>query len=199
MLLIFDEIPHALGRTGKMFTCEHFDVTPDILVFGKGLGGGILPLAAIIAAERLNVAAHHALGHYTHEKNPVLCAAALATIDYIETHNLLEQATSLGRYALRRLKQLQAHHPLVGDSRGLGLLLGLELVKDRQSQERAGAEAEQVMYAALARGLSFKLTMGNVICLAPALTISRPEMDLALDILELCLTEVDSRSTATDR
>ena len=83
-LLIFDEIPHALGRTGKMFTCENFEVVPDILVIGKGLGGGIVPLAAVIARESLDIAANRALGHYTHEKSPVACAAALATIGYIE-------------------------------------------------------------------------------------------------------------------
>jgi len=91
-LLIFDEIPFALGRTGRMFACEHFGVTPDILVLGKGLGGGILPLAAMVAREDLNIAAAQALGHYTHEKNPVLCAAALATIRIIQEQDLLVRA-----------------------------------------------------------------------------------------------------------
>nr|MBC8460480.1 aspartate aminotransferase family protein [Deltaproteobacteria bacterium] len=89
-LLIFDEIPHALGRTGKMFTFENFDVLPDMVVIGKGLGGGVFPLAALIAREGLNVAGDRALGHYTHEKSPVGCAAALATIEYIEKHHLAE-------------------------------------------------------------------------------------------------------------
>ena len=107
-LLIFDEIPHALGRTGKMFTFENFGVTPDMVVIGKGLGGGIFPIAALIAREGLDVAPDRALGHYTHEKNPVGCAAALATIDYIEEHGLVEHARELGRYALRRLKSMQS-------------------------------------------------------------------------------------------
>ncbi len=191
-LLILDEIPNGLGRTGAMFACEHFGVTPDVLVLGKGLGGGILPMAAVITRDRFNVAGDLALGHYTHEKNPVACAAALATIRYIEEHGLIAHARDLGRSAMRRLSAMQARHPLVGDVRGLGLLMGVELVTDRASRTRAVAEAEAVMYRALTRGLSFKLTMGNIITLSPPLTITREEMDRALDILDACLTEVES-------
>jgi 4-aminobutyrate aminotransferase len=192
-LLIFDEIPHALGRTGTMFTCEHFDVVPDILVLGKGLGGGILPLAGILAREGLNVAAEHALGHYTHEKNPVLCAAALATLQYIEDHDLLVHVRRLGSHALARLADLAERHPLVGDVRGLGLLLGVELVRDRDTRVRATDEAERVMYAALRRGLSFKVTMGNTIGLFPPLIITQTELDAAIDILDASLREAASQ------
>jgi len=190
-LLIFDEIPHSLGRTGRMFTFENFGIVPDMVVIGKGLGGGVLPLAAVIAREDLDVAAERALGHYTHEKNPVLCAAALATIDYIETHGLVAHARDLGRYTLERLKEMQTRHPLIGDVRGLGLFLGVELVKDRRTRERASEEAEAVMYAALSRGLSFKTTMGNILTLTPALTITREEMDRALAIIEDSIAEVE--------
>ena len=189
-LLIFDEIPHCLGRTGKMFTFENFGVIPDIVVIGKGLGGGVVPLAAMIAREGLDVAAERALGHYTHEKNPVSCAAALAAIVYIEKHKLVDHARQLGRYSLKRLKDMKQRHALIGDVRGLGLFLGIELVKDRKTRERAGDEAEAVMYAALSKGLSFKLTMGNILTLTPALTITREEMDAALDIIEECIAEV---------
>jgi len=192
-LLIFDEIPHALGRTGKMFTFENFGVTPDIVVIGKGLGGGIFPLAAIIASEDLDVAADRALGHYTHEKSPVGCAAALATIEYIEKHNLVQHARELGEYALDRLKEMMERHPLIGDVRGLGLFLGIELVKNKDTRERAGDEAEAVMYAALSRGLSFKTTMGNILTLTPALTITKKEMDIALDIIEECISEIEKK------
>ena len=188
-LLIFDEIPHCLGRTGKMFTFENFGVIPDIVVIGKGLGGGIFPLAAIIAREELDVAAERALGHYTHEKSPVACAAALATIDTIEKNNIAEHARKLGEYSLNRLKDMKTRHPLIGDVRGLGLFLGIELVRDQTTRERAGDEAEAVMYAALTKGLSFKLTMGNIITLTPALTITKEEMDKALDIIEECIAD----------
>ena len=194
-LLILDEIPTALGRTGAMFACQHYGIVPDILVLGKGLGGGILPLAAVIARERFDIAPERALGHYTHEKSPLACAAALATLAYIEQHDLVERARDLGRYALDRLIAMGQRHTLIGDVRGLGLLLGIELVTDRVTRARATEQAEAVMYRALSRGLSFKLTMGNIITLTPPLTIAREEIDLALDILDTCLSEVESRQT----
>jgi len=190
-LLILDEIPTALGRTGAMFACEHYGVVPDMLVLGKGLGGGIMPLAALIARDGLDVAADRALGHYTHEKSPVGCAAALAAIQYIEEHGLLERARDLGRHALDRLHAMKARHRLIGDIRGLGLLLGVELVTDRATRARAADQAEAVMYAALSRGLSFKVTMGNVLTLAPPLIITREELDQALSILDQCMTDLE--------
>ena len=188
-LLIFDEIPHALGRTGEMFTCENFGVVPDILVIGKGLGGGVFPLAAVIARENLDIAANIALGHYTHEKSPVACAAALATIAYVEENNLAYHARELGIHAMKRMQTMMENHPIIGDVRGLGLLMGMELVRDRDTRERATDEAEAVMYSALSKGLSFKTTMGNILTLTPPLTITRAEMDQALDILDESLTE----------
>jgi 4-aminobutyrate aminotransferase len=190
-LLIFDEIPHALGRTGKMFTFQNFGVQPDIVVIGKGLGGGVFPLSALIVREDLDIAKDRALGHYTHEKNPVACAAALACIQYIETNHLPEHAAQLGLYALERLRKMKDKYQIIGDVRGLGLFLGIELVKDRKTRERASDEAEAVMYSALSKGLSFKLTMGNILALTPALTITREQMDQALDIIESCILEVD--------
>ena len=190
-LLIFDEIPHSLGRTGQMFTFENFGVVPDIVVLGKGLGGGVFPMAAILARENLDVAADRAMGHYTHEKSPVGCAAALATINYIETHNLVEHSRQLGQQTLERLGEMKERYPVVGDVRGLGLFLGIELVKDRQTRERAFDEAEAIMYAALSKGISFKLTMGNIITLTPPLTITHKEMEQALAIIEGCIAELE--------
>ncbi len=190
-LLIFDEIPHALGRTGKMFTFQNFGVQPDMVVIGKGLGGGVFPLAALIVRECLDIAEDRALGHYTHEKNPVACAAALACIEYIERHNLPERAARLGKNALKRLNAMKDRYRIVGDVRGLGLFLGVELVKDRRTRERALDEAEAVMYAALTKGLSFKLTMGNILALTPALTITQEQLDHALDIVEACIELVE--------
>ena len=190
-LLIFDEIPHCLGRTGKMFTFENFGVIPDIVVIGKGLGGGIFPMAAMIAHEKLAVAADRAMGHYTHEKSPVGCAAALATIAYIEHHNLVAHARDLGKYALDCLKDMMERYPLIGDVRGLGLFMGIELVKNRDTRERASDEAEAVMYEALSQGLSFKITMGNILTLTPALLITKEEMDKALKIIEKCIAKVE--------
>jgi 4-aminobutyrate aminotransferase len=193
-LLIFDEIPHALGRTGKMFTCEYFDVVPDILVIGKGLGGGVLPLAGVIVSEELDLPTDRSLGHYTHEKSPIACAAALATIQYIEENDLAANADQIGRFALERMEAMMEDIPLIGDVRGLGLLLGMELIGDRKTRARAGDEAETVMYRALSKGLSFKTTMGNILTLTPPLTISLQEMDQALDTLEQSLKEVQQES-----
>jgi len=190
-LLIFDEVPHCLGRTGKMFTFQNFNIEPDMVVIGKGLGGGIFPLAALIVRKGLDIAGTRALGHYTHEKSPIGCAAALATINYIEKNKLAEHARNLGNYTLSQLKKMQKRHHLIGDVRGLGLFLGVELVKDRVSKERAINEAEAVMYSALSKRLSFKITMGNILTLTPPLIITKQEMDQALTILEDAISEIE--------
>ncbi len=190
VMLIIDEIPHGLGTTGRMFTCEHYDLVPDVLVLGKALGGGVLPIAASIARDRMDVMGHRALGHYTHEKNPVLCAAALATIEVIEEEKLVENASKQGEHALKRLNEMKDEHKLIGDVRGKGLLMGVELVRDRK-KTRATDEAEAAMYKCLEKGLSFKLTMGNIITLTPPLTIRREEIDRALDIIDESLYEVE--------
>lgn len=183
-LLILDEIPTCLGRTGKMFACEHYGIVPDILCIGKGLGGGIFPLAALIVREDLDIMRDRALGHYTHEKNPVACAAGLATLDCLLEDGLIDNARRVGDHAMRRMRKMQERYEIVGDVRGLGLLLGIELVRDRATRARATEEAERVMYDALGQGLSFKLTMGNILTLTPPLTITEAEMDRALDIIE---------------
>jgi 4-aminobutyrate aminotransferase len=174
-----------------MFTCEHYGVVPDMLVIGKGLGGGVFPLAALIAREDLDRAMpDRALGHYTHEKNPVACAAALAAIECIESDGLVENARDVGAFALDRLREIMTRHARIGSARGLGLLLGVELVKDRSTMAPARDDAERVMYAALGKGLSFKVTKGNILTLTPPLTISREEMARALGIIETCVSEL---------
>ena len=144
-LLIFDEIPSGLGKTGRMFACEHFDAVPDILVLGKALGGAAVPLAAVVARPELDVAGEYAIGHYTHEKNPLLCRAGLTTIEIIEDEGLVENARTVGAHALERLNELRRRHPLIGDVRGLGLLLGVELVADREAKTPANEAAEAVL------------------------------------------------------
>ncbi|ARA94228.1 aspartate aminotransferase family protein [Rhodothermaceae bacterium RA] len=196
-LLILDEIPHSLGRTGRFFTFQHYDIVPDLVVIGKGLGGGVFPLAALIARADLNeVMADKALGHFTHEKNPVACAAALAAIGVIEDEGLMPHAAELGAYTLERMRAMMERHPLIGDVRGLGLLMGMELVTDRTTMARATDAAERVMYAALRRGLNVKLTQGNILLLTPALTITRAQMDEALAILDESLAEVEANPSA---
>ena len=183
-LLIFDEIPTGLGKTGRMFACEHEGVTPDILVLGKALGGGILPIAAVLARPELDVGGAWAFGHYTHEKNPVTARAALTTIEIIEDENLVENAAHVGAIALERLDAMRKRLPVIGDVRGRGCMIGIELVTDRDTRAPAKDLAEAVLYRALDDGLSFKTTMGNVLTLTPPLTVTEQEMLKALDTLE---------------
>ena len=186
-LLIIDEIPSCLGRTGKMFCIEHFQVEPDVLVVGKGLGGGVFPLAAVIARGDLNVAEDRAVGHYTHEKSSVGAAAALATLEVIRQERLVERAGELGASVADRLRSLMVRCPLIHDVRGLGLQLAIEL---RDDLGKAEAEAEQVMYECMERGLSFKVSDGNVLTLTPPLNISDTDMDTAIDILGAVLLKL---------
>ncbi len=182
-LFIFDETAVCLGRTGKMLACEHEAAVPDILILGKGLGGGIFPLAAIVARTDLDLAPDKALGHYTHEKNPVACAAALATIDVIQSEGLVERSVRLGQGAIERLKALQSRFDLIGDVRGRGLLFGLDLVEDQQKKTPAVVPADRIMYACLAMGLSFKVAHGSFLTLTPPLTIEKADLDRSLDIV----------------
>ena len=192
-LLILDEIPICLGRTGTMFAFENYGIVPDMVVLGKGLGGGVFPMAALIARADLDVAGDRALGHYTHEKSSVGCAAALATLEVIEEERLLDAARTLGERAMGRLREMQGRHRLISEVRGIGLLLGIELRRDGRAALR---EAEQVMYECLARGLSFKVGQGNVLTLSPPLIIAPEELDRALDIVDAALSTVAAASTA---
>jgi 4-aminobutyrate aminotransferase len=174
-LLIFDEIPSGLGRVGAMFVTELTGCVPDILVLGKGLGGGIIPFAAVVARADLNVVADRAIGHYTHEKSPVGCAAALATLDVIAHQDLVARAGRLGALGLARLHQALDAHPVVRAVRGIGLYFGIEMVD-------AGL-AERVMYRCLELGLSFKIGGGTVLTLCPPLIIEETDLSRAIDIV----------------
>ena len=171
-----------------MFTFEHYDVVPDMVVIGKGLGGGVFPLAALLAREDLDCAPDRALGHYTHEKNPVACAAGLATLNVIRDERLVERSHELGTRALSMLDDVKSRHPSVGDVRGKGLLLGVELI-DPATGQRDFEGAELVMYRCLTMGLSFKLSMGNVLTLAPPLNIEESELQRAIGIIDAALSE----------
>jgi 4-aminobutyrate aminotransferase len=155
------------------------------------LGGGIIPFAAMIARDSFNVAGDVSLGHYTHEKSPLGSTAALATINYIETENLLQKVVEDGVWMKTELNKLKEQFPVIGDVRGIGLLWGLELVKNLETKEKASAEAEQIMYACMKRGLSFKVSQGNVIQLSPALTIDRNDLERAISILYSALKRYD--------
>jgi 4-aminobutyrate aminotransferase len=181
-LLIFDEIPSCLGRTGSMFVYEQVGASPDILAIGKGLGGGVMPMAAIVASGDLDCAPEAALGHYTHEKSPVGCAAALATIDTIIGDDLIGRARELGGRGLERLAAMRARHEIIRETRGIGCYFGIEIAGDNPAE--ANERADRLMYACLERGLSFKLGGGNVVTLCPPLTIAAADFERAFDILD---------------
>jgi 4-aminobutyrate aminotransferase len=188
-LLIFDEIPVALGRTGRMFACEYAGIEPDIVCIGKGLGGGVFPMAAIIGRGSLNSVAGSSIGHFTHEKSPVGAAAALATFDVIDDERLLERATALGGEMAASLRAIAGRRPIVEDVRACGMLFGVE-VRGANGQD-AGMVAERVLYGCLRRGLSYKVSSGNVLTLAPPLTISEADVAKSLTILDEALIEAE--------
>ena len=190
VLLILDEIPIAFGRTGKMFAFEHFGIEPDILCLGKGLGAGIIPIAAIVARNEFDIAAAISLGHYTHEKSPLGAVAALAMLEFIERENLLDKVKEDEIFMREALNHLKEKYPLIGDIRGIGLLWGIELVKDRNTKEKASEAAEKVMYECLKQGLSFKVSQSNVLQLCPPLIITREQLKLAISILDKAIEKI---------
>ncbi len=181
--LIFDEIVCGLGRTGALFASEHY-LTPDVVVVGKSLGGGVLPFAGILTHDRYNAVQHVSIGHFTHEKSPLCSAAGLAVLNFLEREKLADQVRALGGYFRDRLLALQEQFSIIGHIDGKGFLLGIDLVKDRNTKERALQEAQQVLNFCLHRGLSFKLYEGNVITMRPALIIGKDEIDFIVDTLQ---------------
>ncbi len=192
VLLILDEIPIAFGRTGKMFAFEHFGIEPDILCLGKGLGGGIIPQAAIVTRDAYNKFGHISLGHYTHEKSPLGAAAGLALLEIIEEENLLGKVKEDQEFMRKALYKMHRKYSLIGDVRGVGLLWGIELVTNRTTKEKAILEAEEIMYECLKQGLSFKVSKGNVLQLSPPLTISRTELESAMEILNAAFLKTNA-------
>ncbi|UPR58889.1 aspartate aminotransferase family protein [Vibrio sp. ED004] len=190
VMLIIDDIPNGMGRSGEWFTHQAFDIEPDILCIGKGFGGGLVPIAAMVTKDKYNTAAQVSLGHYTHEKSPIGCAAALATMEVIEQENLLEKVQADSVFVREQLLQMKDKYPVIGDVRGIGLLWGVELVTDHITKTRAFDEAEAVLYQCLNDGLSFKVSQGNVIQLSPPLIISRSELEVALSVFEKAIAKV---------
>jgi 4-aminobutyrate aminotransferase len=143
-----------------------------------------MPFAGIIAKESLNVLQHRSVGHYTHEKNPLCSTAGLATINYIDNQNLIYNAAEKGTYLINRFEELQTQFPVIGNVAGKGLHIGVELVKDLQTKERAVAYAEKVMYYCLRKGVAFKVIEGNILTLRPALTLTHNECDLIVETMK---------------
>jgi len=187
ILLIFDEVQSGMGRTGKMWASEHFGANPEILNVAKGIASG-LPLSATIAnAEIMNwPPGSHAS---TFGGNPVAVAASIATIELLES-TLLDNAAQMGAYMRARMDAWPSRFAKVGDVRGLGLMIGIELVRDKETKEKAAEERDRVIQMAFRRGLLILGAGDNVIRLSPPLTINRDQADFAMDVLEECIQAV---------
>ncbi len=190
VMLIIDDIPNGMGRSGEWFTYQAYDIEPDMLCIGKGLGGGLVPIAAMVTKDKYNTAEQISMGHYTHEKSPIGCAAALATMEAIEQDGLLDKAKVDSQFMREKLLEMKAKYPMIGDVRGIGMLWGIELVTDHESKARAYDEAEAVLYQCLNNGVSFKVSQGNVIQLSPPLIITREQLIEALAIFEEAIAKV---------
>ncbi|MCS0026037.1 aspartate aminotransferase family protein [Vibrio alginolyticus] len=190
VMLIIDDIPNGMGRSGEWFTYQAYDIEPDMLCIGKGLGGGLVPIAAMVTKDKYNTAEQISMGHYTHEKSPIGCAAALATMEAIEQEGLLEKAKADSQFMREKMLEMKAKYPVIGDVRGIGMLWGIELVTDQESKARAYDEAEAVLYQCLNNGVSFKVSQGNVIQLSPPLIITREQLTEALAIFEEAIAKV---------
>ncbi|EHH1241315.1 aspartate aminotransferase family protein [Vibrio parahaemolyticus] len=190
VMLIIDDIPNGMGRSGEWFTYQAYDIEPDMLCVGKGLGGGLVPIAAMVTKDKYNTAEQISMGHYTHEKSPIGCAAALATMEAIEQGGLLDKVKADSQFLREKLLEMKAKYPVIGDVRGIGMLWGIELVTDHESKARAYDEAEAVLYQCLNNGVSFKVSQGNVIQLSPPLIITREQLTEALAIFEEAIANV---------
>lgn len=190
ILLAVDEVQSGMGRTGKWFAIEHFGVKPDIITLAKPLGGG-LPVSAIIGRSEI-MDSLPPLGHtFTLSGNPLTSRAALAVIEEIEEKDLLKRAEKLGKYTKKRLEKMKEEYELIGDVRGLGLMLGVDLVKDRETKERAYEEARKVVWRAYELGLVLAFLQGNVLRIQPPLTIEEELLDEGLNRLERAIADVE--------
>jgi len=190
VVLIIDEVQASFGRTGKLFGFQHYDVTPNLLCLGKGISS-TLPVAAVVGESRIMDALGPGSMSSTHGGNPLGARAALANIDVILDENLPQNAAKMGERLAQRFADLESKHPCLGDARGMGLVWGLEIVKDKQAKEPDAEAAARIVMEACRRGLLMIAPIGlygNVLRIAPPLVITDQELDTGVDILDAALT-----------
>lgn len=192
LLLVDDEVQAGMGRTGKWFAIEHWNVEPDILCSAKALASG-LPLGATIAKAKIMdwVGGSHAS---TFGGNPLSCVAASAVIDVIREDRLLENAAKQGTYILKRLEELKEESEIVGDVRGKGLMIGIEMVEDKESKKPAAKKANEIIVRSWKQGIVIITCGVSTVRIAPPLNINRELVDAALDILIGCVKEVEKET-----
>ena len=191
IVLILDEVQTGFGRTARMFACEHFGVEPDLMTVAKSIAAGMVLSGVIGRAEIMDAARDAAIGG-TYVGNPVACAAALAVLDVFREQNLLARADEVGRRFRRRFEAMQGRFAQIGEVRGLGAMVAMELVKDRSTKEPATEEVGQVIHEALQRGVITARAglYGNVIRVLAPLVITPEQIEEACDVLEEALAAV---------
>jgi 4-aminobutyrate aminotransferase len=190
ILIVADEVQSGMGRTGRMFASEHFDLRPDIVTMAKGIASG-LPLG--VTAARADVMDWTPGAHAsTFGGNPVACAAALATIDLLE-HELVANAAKVGDHLLASVRALAEQQPLIGDVRGRGLMIGIELVRDRETKVRATDERDAIVDRMFAKGVLVLGAGRNAIRLCPPLVLTTEQADYCVRMLGEALTELGRR------
>lgn len=187
ILLIFDEVQSGIGRTGRMFACQHFDVQPDIMTLAKGLGSG-LPIGMVVAKKALMEKWPRGAHGNTYGGNPLCCAAALATIELVE-QDYMANAADVGVYFMERLRDLQQRFDRIGEVRGRGLMLGMELVEHRTTKTPAGKLCETVVQRAFHNGLLLLPCGQSTIRFMPPLMVTKSQVDEALSILVASINE----------
>jgi 4-aminobutyrate aminotransferase len=187
ILLVVDEVQTGFGRTGKLFACEHSGIEPDIMVLGKGIASG-MPLSAVVACD--DVMRWRSGGHgSTFGGNPVCCEAAMATLDLLQG-GLVDNAATVGAHLFAGLRELQTRHECIGDVRGLGLMLAVDLVVDRETREPDHDLLARVLHRCFEKGLVLLGCGDSSVRIAPPLIVGRDEADTAVTILDEVLTEV---------
>jgi len=197
ILFVAEEVQTGFGRTGKWFASQHFKVKPDVVILGKSIGAG-MPISAIVARKDLMDAWDLPAHLFTNGGNAVCCAAALANIAVIKDEKLVERSAVLGRQIMDRFGEMQEKYALIGDVRGKGLMIGVDLVKDRQTKERARDEAAKVCMRCYEKGLILSFFSNSVLRIAPPLVVTDAEAEHALTVIEDSLREVQEGKVPDD-
>ena len=190
ILLVADEVLTGMGRTGRWLCMEHWDVLPDVVALGKGLGNGF-PVTACVAREPIRHNFDRISASSSYGGNPMACAAALASIEVIEEEGLLENSRRLGEIALKRLERMKASHKIIGDVRAKGCLMGVELVKDRAAKEPFDEAGRMVYVKAFEKGLAW-IPAGHILRMSPPIVMNEPELLKGLDIIDEAIGETET-------
>lgn len=193
ILLMADEVLTCMARTGKMFCMEHWDVVPDVMTLGKSFGNGF-PVTAILLSERYKDVLEKISASTSYGGNPMACAAALASIEVIEEEDLCRRSTELGNFLLKRMFKMKESYKIIGDVRGKGCLLGIELVKDKETKEPFLEAGQMVYQKAFSKGLAW-IPAGHILRMSPPLIMEENIANKAMDIIEESIHETEKELT----